>query len=65
MIVDSEFQIKEKITISLGCAMIQTNENINELIKRADVALYAAKYNGRNQTVVSEFARFWDDAYSD
>ena len=57
-IVESEFDIEEKITISLGCAMIQPNENINELIKRADVALYAAKNNGRNQTVVSEFTDY-------
>ncbi|MCZ6469968.1 MAG: GGDEF domain-containing protein, partial [Gammaproteobacteria bacterium] len=60
MIVNSEFKIKENITISLGCAMIQANENINELVKRADVALYAAKNNGRNQTVVSEFAPVWN-----
>ena len=60
MIVNSEFEIKENITISLGCAMIQANENINELVKRADVALYAAKNNGRNQTVVSEFAPVWN-----
>ncbi len=60
MIVNAEFEIKENITISLGCAMIQANENINELVKRADVALYAAKNNGRNQTVVSEFAPVWN-----
>jgi len=60
MIVNSEFEIEENITISLGCAMIQANENINELVKRADVALYAAKNNGRNQTVVSEFAPVWN-----
>ena len=60
MIVNSEFEIEENITISLGCAMIQANEKINELVKRADVALYAAKNNGRNQTVVSEFAPVWN-----
>ena len=61
MIVDSEFEIAENITISLGCAMIQEDEKIYQLIKRADVALYAAKNNGRNQTVVSEFAPLWTD----
>jgi polar amino acid transport system substrate-binding protein len=57
LIEDSSFDIDEDITISLGCAIIQEQENINELVKRADVALYAAKNNGRNQTVVSEFAK--------
>jgi diguanylate cyclase (GGDEF)-like protein len=61
MIVDSEFEIAENFTISLGCAMIQEDEKIYQLIKRADVALYAAKNNGRNQTVVSEFAPLWTD----
>ena len=56
MVAESKFDIGESITISLGCAIIRPDENINELIKRADVALYVAKNNGRNQTVVSEYA---------
>ena len=57
-IAGSEYEIDEGITASLGCAIIQPDEGIEELIKRADVALYAAKNNGRNQTVVSEFNQF-------
>ena len=55
LVFNADFDVAGKITISLGCALIQVDEHINELIKRADVALYAAKNNGRNQTVVSEF----------
>ena len=55
MILGSVFDTVGSLTISLGCALIQPEENTSELIKRADVALYAAKYDGRNQTVVSEF----------
>ena len=35
MIFNSVFDTVGKITISLGCALIQTDEKINELIKRA------------------------------
>lgn len=52
---NTEFERVGQITASLGCAAIVKGETIGELIKRADVALYEAKNNGRNLTVVSEF----------
>jgi len=52
-IARSKFEIVNKLTVSLGCAIIQPGETIDELIKRADVALYEAKNNGRNQSVIS------------
>jgi diguanylate cyclase (GGDEF)-like protein len=55
LVADTEFDKVGQITASLGCAAIVKGENISELIKRADVALYEAKNNGRNLTVVSEF----------
>lgn len=38
------------ITVSIGVAEFQPGESINDLIERADRALYHAKHAGRNQT---------------
>ncbi|MGM0548978.1 MAG: GGDEF domain-containing protein, partial [Bacillota bacterium] len=42
----------ENITASFGIAVIENEENIEELIKRADNALYRAKAKGRNRVEV-------------
>ena len=55
LVANTEFETVGQITASLGCAAIVKGETIGELIKRSDIALYEAKNNGRNQTVVSEF----------
>lgn len=41
-----------KITISLGCAIRQSGEAPDALLKRADKALYAAKKAGRNHVIL-------------
>ena len=55
LVADTDFERVGGITASLGCAAIVKGETISELNKRADVALYEAKNNGRNQSVVAEF----------
>ena len=55
LVASTTFETAGQITASLGCAAIVKGESIGELIKRSDVALYEAKNNGRNQTIVSEF----------
>ncbi len=55
LVATTSFESAGQITASLGCAAIVKGETIGELIKRADVALYEAKNNGRNQSIVSEF----------
>jgi diguanylate cyclase (GGDEF)-like protein len=39
---------------SIGVAALQSNEAFDQLVKRADAALYRAKAGGRNQVVVAE-----------
>jgi len=42
-----------KVTVSIGVAVIQsTDNNENDLINRADDALYSAKGKGRDQVVI-------------
>ena len=55
LVANTPFEHKGQITASLGCAAIVKGESTGDLIKRADVALYEAKNNGRNQSMVSEF----------
>jgi diguanylate cyclase (GGDEF)-like protein len=46
-----------KVTVSIGIAEYQIGEeNWEELLKRADLALYQSKGNGRDQWSVSEFS---------
>ncbi|ADN08477.1 GGDEF domain-containing protein [Sulfurimonas autotrophica] len=44
---------KYKITISIGVAQYEESESREELVKKADKALYRAKENGRNQVVAA------------
>lgn len=46
---DTTFQI----TISIGAAQLQPQENADDVVARADEALYAAKHAGRNCVVTS------------
>jgi diguanylate cyclase (GGDEF)-like protein len=40
------------ITISVGCAQVERHESLDQLIARADKALYRAKDLGRNRIAV-------------
>ena len=42
-----------QITASLGAAIAESDETINQIIERADAAMYQAKLSGRNQVVLS------------
>ena len=48
-IIPWENSIKLKATMSFGVTEYNHEENLNESISRADMALYIAKNNGRNQ----------------
>jgi len=45
-----------QVTASLGVARRKPGESLDELIRRADEALYIAKQNGRNQVRLAELA---------
>ncbi|MFA0569266.1 GGDEF domain-containing protein [Vibrio gallaecicus] len=46
-----------QINLSIGIAELVANEEIDTWMKRADIALYVAKNNGRNQVQIDEPSR--------
>jgi diguanylate cyclase (GGDEF)-like protein len=49
-----DFGIPEKITCSFGVAQYESDEPLEHLVHRADLALYEAKNTGRNRVVIYE-----------
>lgn len=47
------FKYVGKLTCSFGGTLYVDNESVQQTIKRADIALYNAKNNGRNQVIVN------------
>jgi len=43
-----------KVTLSLGLATLKPDETMEQLIARADEALYEAKHGGRNRLSISQ-----------
>ena len=52
MPIESYHPIQIKKTISIGIAELKEEQNPDEIIKKADDALYMAKKQGRNQTCI-------------
>nr|WP_246611843.1 diguanylate cyclase [Agarivorans aestuarii] len=48
--------VQIRFTTSIGIALMQTEENIEQLMSLADQALYEAKDSGRNKAVVANVA---------
>ena len=65
---DDAFEIAEKIRlnvascilndiavrVSIGVGLYQANYSFTDVWKHADIALYQAKNNGRNQTIIAQ-----------
>lgn len=55
-LVKLRFSFGAVVTASIGVAVCRSNDSVEEWIKRADMALYRAKLNGRNQIMVEDLS---------
>jgi GGDEF domain-containing protein len=49
----SEFGSDSRVTISIGATLFKEGDSQDMLLSRSDKALYQAKENGRNNTVLA------------
>lgn len=54
IIEEYNFNVVNKITCSFGCTVYDSKDTIERNIKKADIALYKSKENGRNQVNIFE-----------
>jgi two-component system cell cycle response regulator len=54
LVVDDGHGVRIPVTASVGLASLQPNENVDQLMDRADRAMYAAKYAGRNRVGIDD-----------
>lgn len=54
LVVDDGHGNRIPVTASVGLASLQPSENVDQLMDRADRAMYAAKYAGRNRVGVDD-----------
>ena len=47
-----DFDIEDRVTASFGFTLYRSDSTSEQMIKRADEAMYQAKNNGRNQVVL-------------
>jgi diguanylate cyclase (GGDEF)-like protein len=57
-VATTPFSPVPRVTISIGVAEYQEGESGDDLLKRADKALYSAKRNGRNRVIAAESGQF-------
>lgn len=55
-VATTDFPGASKLTISLGCAEYYADESLQDLVARADAALYQAKRAGRDRVVATKTA---------
>lgn len=51
-VANIDFEIGESITISLGIGILESNDTKDSILKKADDALYKAKSEGKNATMI-------------
>ena len=47
-------QLKESLSVSIGCLIFHSSENLQGLLKQVDEVLYEAKNNGKNRFCLNE-----------